>query len=76
MKNAVIPIRIKVSFQMIFIEAPLSIMALMMIINHLAGIILLMICKGRGILEIGKINPDRIMIGNINPIKESIMAVC
>lgn len=76
MKNTVIPIKINVSFQIIVIEAPLSIMALMMMMNHLAGIILLIICIGIGILEIGKINPERIMTGSINPIREIIMAVC
>jgi len=76
MKNTVIPIRISVSFQMILIDAPLSIMAFMMMINHLAGIILLMICKGSGILEMGNINPDKIITGNMSPINESIMAVC
>ena len=76
MKNTVIPIKINVSFQITAIVAPLSMMALMMMINHLAGIILLMICIGMGILEIGKINPERIMTGSINPISEIIMAVC
>ncbi len=75
-KNTVIPIRIKVSFQITFNVAPLSNIALIIMINHLAGTILLMICKGKGILEIGKINPERIMTGSINPIKESIIAVC
>ena len=37
---------------------------------------LLMICKGSGILEMGKINPERMITGNINPIKDSIIAVC
>ena len=75
-KNTVIPIRIKVSFQITPKVAPLSNMALMMMINHLAGIMLLMICNGNGILEMGKIKPERMMTGSINPIKESIMAVC
>ena len=76
MKNTVIPSKIKVSFQITAIDAPLSMMALMMMMNHFAGMILLMICIGMGILEIGKINPERIMTGSINPIKEIIMAVC
>tara|TARA_R110002049_G_scaffold127035_1_gene283421 strand:+ start:6942 stop:7289 length:348 start_codon:yes stop_codon:yes gene_type:complete len=46
------------------------------IINHLAGIILLIICKGNGILEIGNINPDNNITGSISPIKETIIAVC
>ena len=76
MKNTVIPSKINVSFQITAIDAPLSMMALIMMINHFAGIILLMICIALGILEIGKINPERIMTGSINPIKEIIMAVC
>ena len=47
-----------------------------MIINHLAGIILLIICNGKGILEIGKIKPDNNITGNISPINEVIMAAC
>ena len=76
MKKIVIPIKIRVSFQMTWIDAPLSIIAFMMMINHLAGIILLIICNGKGILEIGKINPERMITGNINPIKDNIIAVC
>ena len=76
MKKTVIPIRIKVSFQITFSVAPLSNMALMMMINHLAGIILLIICKGSGILEMGKMKPESMITGSINPIKESIIAVC
>ena len=44
--------------------------------NHLAGMILLMICKMVGILEIGKINPESIIVGSIKPINETIIAVC
>ena len=75
-KNTVIPTRIKVSFQITLRVAPLSKIALMMMINHLAGTMLLMICKGIGILEMGKINPERMITGSINPIKDSIIAVC
>lgn len=75
-KNIVIPTRIKVSFQMVSMVAPLSIMALIMMMNHLAGMMLLMICSGNGILEMGNINPDNIITGSINPAKENIMAVC
>ena len=76
MKNTVIPTKIKVSFQILFSETPLSMMALTIIINHLAGIILLIICMGSGILEMGKMNPESMMTGSINPNKEIIMAVC
>ena len=76
MKNTVIPIRISVSFQMTLMDAPLSIMAFMIIINHLAGMMLLMICKGRGILESGKMNPESMITGNISPINDIIIAVC
>ena len=61
---------------MVAIVAPLSKTAFIMIINHLAGIMLLMICNGNGILDIGKIKPDNMITGSINPISEIIMAVC
>ncbi|MNR00055.1 hypothetical protein D3C85_1158140 [compost metagenome] len=51
-------------------------MALMMMINHLAGTILLIICNGNGMLDMGKMNPERMITGSINPINESIIAVC
>ena len=76
MKNNVIPTIIRVSFQIIEKPAPLSIIAFMMMINHLAGMMLLMICNGNGILEMGKINPDNKITGNIRPNNEIIMAVC
>lgn len=47
-----------------------------MIMNHFAGMMLLITCIGSGILFIGKMNPERMITGNINPIKESIIAVC
>ena len=68
--------RIRISFQIIENVAPLSIMAFIIMINHLAGMILLMICKGRGILEIGNINPERMITGSISPINEIIIAIC
>ena len=76
MKKVVIPIKIKVSFQITSKVAPLSITALIMMMNHLAGMALLMICNGNGILETGKINPDRIITGSIRANNEIIMAVC
>lgn len=75
-KNTVIPISINVSFQIISIEAPFNMMALIMIINHFAGIILLISCNGSGMLDSGKMNPERIITGSINPIREAIIAVC
>jgi hypothetical protein len=51
-------------------------MAFTIIMNHFAGIMLLMTCIGKGILFIGKMNPESMITGNINPIKESIIAVC
>lgn len=48
----------------------------MMMMNHLAGMMLLMICKGNGILEIGKMNPESKITGNISPNSEIIIAVC
>ena len=76
MKNIVIPTKIKVSFQITEKLAPFSMMALMMIMNHLAGIILLIACKGKGMLEIGKMNPDNNITGSMSPNNEIIIAVC
>ena len=72
----VIPRIISVSFQMTANVAPFSIMALMMMMNHFAGIILLITCKGNGILEMGNMKPDNKITGNMSPNRESIMAVC
>ena len=55
---------------------PFSIMPFIMMINHFAGMILLMICNGNGMLDIGKIKPESKITGSINPIKEIIIAVC
>ena len=68
--------KMKVSFQITEKLAPFSMMALMMIMNHLAGIILLITCKGKGMLEIGKMNPDNNITGNMSPNNEIIIAVC
>ena len=72
----VIPIKISVSFHNKAKLVPFSIIALMMIMNHLAGIILLIICNGNGMLEIGNINPDNKITGNMSPKSEIIIAVC
>ena len=48
----------------------------MMIMNHLAGIILLITCNGNGMLEIGKMNPESKITGNMSPNSEIIIAVC
>ena len=72
----VIPAKIKVSFHRYCNPTPFNIIPFMMIINHFAGMILLIICNGKGMLEIGKIKPDNRITGRINPIKEIIIAVC
>jgi hypothetical protein len=76
MKNRVIPIKINVSFHIKLIPTPFSKIPLMIIMNHLAGMILLMTCKMTGILEIGKMNPESKMVGSIKPINDAIIAVC
>jgi hypothetical protein len=43
------------------IDAPFSIIALMMMMNHFAGIILLITCNGSGMLESGNMKPDRMI---------------
>ena len=68
--------KMKVSFQITEKLAPFSMMALMMIMNHLAGIILLIACKGKGMLVIGKMNPDNNITGSMSPNNEIIIAVC
>lgn len=72
----VIPNKIKVSFQTKAKPTPFNIIPFMMMINHFAGITLLITCSGNGILVIGNINPDNKITGSINPIKEIIIAVC
>ena len=72
----VIPIIIRVSFQITANVAPFSMMALMIMMNHFAGIILLITCNGNGILEMGKMNPDNKITGNISPKRDVIIAVC
>jgi hypothetical protein len=67
--------RINVSFHIMLIDA-FSIIALMMMMNHFAGIILLITCNGSGMLESGNMKPDRMITGSINPIREIIIAVC
>ena len=44
--------------------------------NHLAGMMLLMTCKTIGILEMGKINPESKIVGSMSPIRDNIIAVC
>ena len=75
-KNNVIPANIKVSFQIKASPTPFSIIPFKIIINHFAGIILLIICKGNGILAMGKMKPDNKITGSIKPINEIIIAVC
>lgn len=70
------PNKINVSFHINCMPTPFSMMPLIMMMNHFAGMILLIACNGSGILEIGKIKPDSSITGSINPINEIIMAVC
>lgn len=76
MKKSVIPVSISVSFQMNFSPTPLSIIDFKMMMNHLAGMMLLMVRSGNGMLEIGKMNPDKMITGSIKPMSEMSMAVC
>lgn len=69
-------ISIAVSFHNWAIPTPLSIIPFRISINHLAGIMLLMYCKGSGILDNGNINPDNKITGSINPISDIISADC
>lgn len=74
--NKVIPTKISVSLKTYSNPTPFSIIDFTIMINHFAGMMLLMTCIGNGIDAIGKINPERIITGSINPINEIIMAVC
>ena len=67
---------IVVSFQITPKLAPFSMMALMIMINHFAGMMLLISWSGIGILEIGNINPESKITGNMSPNSEIIIAVC
>ena len=75
-KTSVIPIKIKVSLKIYSNPTPFSIIDFTIMINHLAGMMLLITCIGNGMDAIGKINPERMITGSINPINEIIMAVC
>ena len=67
---------INVSFQIRSNPVPFSMMDLMMIIYHLAGMIFEIHCRITGIFSIGKINPDNRMVGRINAIRDIIRATC
>lgn len=69
-----IKISTSVSFQMYKIPVPFSIMFLTITINHRGGMILLMICNGSGIFLMGKIKPDKRMVGSMSPSNEINMA--
>src|SRR6185503_7902047 len=69
-KNEAIPKSITVSCQIYRKSAPFSITSLIIRRNHFAGTIFESHCSGQGILETGKINPERIIVGSINPIND------
>jgi hypothetical protein len=48
-----------------------SIIALMMMMNHFAGIILLITCNGSGMLESGNMKPDRMITAALTPLGKS-----
>ena len=75
-KNKDITTRINVSFHKTEIPTPLSITPLRMMMNHFAGITLLIYCSGNGILDKGKINPESRITGSISPISDIISAAC
>ena len=72
----VIPIKIKVSFQIYAIPNPFSMILLMMIMNHLLGMILLRICNGSGMFSIGKIKPESKIVGSMSTNMDKSIAVC
>lgn len=72
----VIPKSTNVSFQINSIPAPFSIIFLIIVMNHFGGIIWQSHCIITGMFSIGKINPERRIVGNISPTSESIIAIC
>jgi len=76
MKNNVIPNRMSVSFQMNANPVPFNIIFFTITINHLAGIMVVSHCSIAGILSMGKIKPDRRMVGNIRPSRLINIAIC
>ena len=65
-----------VSFQIIPNPEPLSIIPLMIIMNHFAGIICEINCNITGMFSIGNTKPDNRIVGNNNPINDNINATC
>lgn len=76
MKKTVIAIKMSQSFHIKEKPKPFIIMALVILINHVAGTILDTHCKATGIFSRGNMSPDRITVGNIKPIREIIIAIC
>ena len=76
MKKRVIPNRIRVSFQMKEKPVPFSMISFTITMNQRAGIMVESHCRIFGILSTGKINPDNNIVGSINPIILSTMAIC
>ena len=64
------------SFQMNITPVPFIMICFKIEINHLAGMIVDSHCSIKGIFSIGKINPERIIVGNINAIMEMNIAIC
>jgi hypothetical protein len=74
-KNMIMPQRTRSSFQKYAIPNPFNMIALSMMINHLAGTIFVRSLRNKGILSIGKINPESRMVGRYIPSMEIIIAV-
>ena len=70
------PPSIRVSFQMYAKPTPLSMMPLIMTRNHRAGTIKLIHCRGAGMLEMGNMKPERIIVGSSKPARDAMVAVC
>lgn len=74
--NSVIPVRINNSFHINNIPVPLIIMCLRLVMNQRAGIMVDNHCNTVGIFSIGKMNPLKSSVGNINPSIEMNIAIC
>ena len=75
-KNTVKPTRMRGSFQSIPIPIPLSMMFLTMTVNQRGGRILDTYCRMGGILSIGKMKSDNMIVGSISPMSDINNATC
>ena len=69
-------INMKKGFQISVMPAPLIMMLLIKMIKCVAGIMLEISCNGNGKLSMGKMKPERSMVGIIRDTRLANMAAC